>query len=228
MYLYAIVRWLRSYAYGRLMTSTSGVLHDLDLPLSSLMDNESDLPLPNFTGQTVADEDEDHYMHFLAQVSLSRLMNRIRSFHATINIDQLTMNFEPARLGENSPLSENTDTDHRPLRILIYEMDRQLEEWRVHLPAPLKWNNDHTAEMPNADTDPSPLDPLFIPSGALNMPLKQFHNLETLIAVLRSRYLHARYLIWLPVLYKVLHFPDQMIEGDVESCTIFLKVLLFL
>jgi hypothetical protein len=205
---------------ARALILISGVLLDLNLPLTSLTDVEGDLPLPNFGNRVVSIDEENYYMHFLAETSLSLLLARVHVFQSSFAVQRPSANAEEAPLKPLLSFPEVGDLDQH----WISEMDHQLEEWRAHLPAQLKWNDGHTAEMPNASDEPSSLDPLFLPSGAREMPLEQIHNSEVLIAVLRSRYLHAKFVIWLPILYKALHFPNKMTQKDGQDCTTFLKV----
>ena len=210
-----------------MLIAISGVLLDLGLPLASLTSGENDLPLPTFQGLAMNTDEENYYMHLLAQISLNRLIVRISSFQATFKIQQPSTSLEQEPSKQDSPSPKAKDTDPHLLSIWISEVNRQLDEWRAHLPDPLKWNDGHTAEMPNAGEDPSPLAPLFVPSGAFDMPLEQIHDMGILIAVLRSKYLHAKYLIGLPVIHKALHFPDRLTQKDVDDCAVFLKVRRF-
>jgi len=201
----------------------SGVLLDLHLPLTSLTEVEGDLPLPNFGERVVSINEENYYMHFLAEISLSLLLARVHAFQSSFAVRRPSASAEETLPKSLLSSPEVGDLNHQ----WISEMDHQLEEWRAHLPAQLKWNDGHTAEMPNASDEPSSLDPLFLPSGAREMPLEHIHNSEVLIAVLRSRYLHAKFVVWLPILYKALHFPDKMTQKDGQDCTTFLKVCCF-
>jgi hypothetical protein len=101
-----------------------------------------------------------------------------------------------------------------------------LEEWREALPNPLKWNDGLTSEMPNATNNPSPYEPLFVPNNPTNLPITHRFSLDILIALLRSRYLYARYIIYLPFVYKALHYPDQMSNDDFYGVTWCLKACL--
>ena len=243
MYDVAVVWELYLLQICHTLTNDSGVLLDLDLPLTSgATIDDDDLPLPTFSSLSLDPQEQSYYMHFLAEISLSRLIIRIRSFHFTFNPSQFVANFP-----EESPFKDEQDAllspdekattttsnyrtrhhhhpQNRPFDAIILEMDRQLEEWRAYLPYSLQWNDGHMREMPNATAHPLTGDPLFVAGGALELPQGQLHNLNVSIAVLKSRYLHAKFMIWTPVFYKAVHFPSRLSFWDFERCGEFLKV----
>lgn len=107
---------------------------------------------------------------------------------------------------------------------MVQEMSRQLDEWRLLLPDPLKWNDDQNEEMPNAGTIPSTDDPMFGPGRPTSAPRDSFKMSELLIACLRSRYQYVKYLIHLPYVYKALVAPEHVSEEDIHHCSLCLRV----
>ena len=200
------------------------MLLDLGLPLATFANGEDDLPLPNFSGVATTINDEHYFMNLLAQISLSRLTARVRSFQATFQIQQSWSNVEEEVPKGYASLPEGAENHRYSLSTWISEVDRQLDEWRAHLPDPLQWNDDHAADPPNANEGGSALDPPFDPGGASESPFEEAHNWEILIAVLRSKYMHAKYLIGLPIIYKALHFPARITQKDLGDCMVFIKV----
>ena len=210
-----------------MLIATSGVLLDLGLPLASITDGEDDLPLPSFSGVATTTNDEHYFMSLLAQISLSRLTARVRSFQATFQIQQSWTNVEEEMPKGYASLPEGGDNHHYSLSTWISEVDRQLNEWRAHLPDPLQWNDNHAAAKANANEGDPALDPPLDPGGTGESPFEEAHNWDILIAVLRSKYLHAKYLIGLPVIYKALHFPARITQKDLGDCMVFIKVCRF-
>lgn len=180
------------------------------------------MPLPHLEGAVTDAHEENYYMHLLAQISLSRLISRIVSFQTTYDVYQALASYEQSQPSEST--SEAQESDPRSLSFWTSELGRQLDEWRVHLPDALQWNNGYVDEMPNATSSPSTTAPLFVPSGGVEGSQNKTRDWDILIATLRSKYLYAKYLIGQPVVYKALHFPDRMTQKDVEDCAAFLKV----
>jgi hypothetical protein len=106
---------------------------------------------------------------------------------------------------------------HRPSYRESSLLADKLEAWRESLPGPLKWNDGMTSEMPNAIDNPLPYDPLFVLNNPSNLSITHSFSLDILIAILRSMYLYARYIIFLPFVFKALHHPDQMSNDDFDG-----------
>ncbi|KAF1993626.1 hypothetical protein P154DRAFT_449652 [Amniculicola lignicola CBS 123094] len=80
-----------------------------------------------------------------------------------------------------------------PTPIITAEMHHQLEEWRTNLPSSIQFSDDDSV-----DTSPSPA-----------------HVIAK--AMLRSRYLVAKFHIGRPFLYKALHFPEHTTGNEYQE-----------
>ena len=83
--------------------------------------------------------------------------------------------------------------------------------------------------------DTFPVDPnLAQPSTQHNVPLfsadltaeyvQYPYAYDIQVALLRTRYYYAKYIIYRPYVYKALHFPDQMQQEDAEGVAECLRV----
>lgn len=116
------------------------------------------------------------------------------------------------------------------------------------LPKELQWSEDDPAAFPAPHAPPagefkSALDPSLShapmrsgpPLFSVNLdmePVQYQYLYDIQVALLRSRYYYAKYIVYRPFVYKALHFPDQMSQTDAEgvaeclrvSCNIYLFV----
>ncbi|TAQ89561.1 hypothetical protein B7494_g2138 [Chlorociboria aeruginascens] len=143
----------------------------------------------------------------------------------------------------NSPFCESDDRGNQTshfeahyasqlaLRRLLKVLASQLIEWRSMLPRQLQWPEDNPTVFPTGhndthvfqqlDPDLSPHSessniPLFIPD--LNCdPARYEYLYDIQVALLRTRYYYAKYVVYRPFVYKALHFPDQMTQEDAEG-----------
>jgi len=115
-----------------------------------------------------------------------------------------------------------------------------LIQWRSMLPKELQWAEDDPAAFPAPHTSPvvdfkTALDPSLsqTPSRSqpplfstnLDMePLQYQYLYDIQVALLRSRYYYARYIVYRPLVYKALHFPEQMSQMDAEGVAECLRV----
>lgn len=117
----------------------------------------------------------------------------------------------------------------------INQLASQLEQWHDMLPAALKWQEDYPASFPNpaqdayssastsASSAPAPL--MF--TTDLDAPPSSYpYVLDIQVAILRTRYYYAKYLIHRPFLYKALHYPDAMTTSDAAGAATCLRAAL--
>lgn len=123
-----------------------------------------------------------------------------------------------------------------PTTTTLKQLAGQLDQWRLLLPRNLRWKESDPASFPLAALQPNyaaPLDPHFAdiprsprpehPGQALfsadldfeNEPLPYVYHIQ--VALLRTRYYYARYMVHRPFVYKALHFPDHMTQEDAEG-----------
>ncbi|KAF2022393.1 hypothetical protein BU24DRAFT_430726 [Aaosphaeria arxii CBS 175.79] len=154
------------------------ITQELLLPLSRLLEWETDMPIPKFTPSPrpktsisglVIDEDDSFFnFHFLAQAAHRIILTRLR-----YNMYQFS------------------DKEGAPTASMTAEMRHQLEQWRTNLPPSLQFTDDENLEL-----SPSPA-----------------HVFAK--AMLRSRYLVAKFHLGRPFLYKALHYsPGQISDNE--------------
>lgn len=141
--------------------------------------------------------------------------------------------------GMDTPAESNEDFGG-PTPSMLSELNGQLNRWRSLLPAPLRWPEDdplaypsiqqhHLMQpviigaVPDRHNPPPPPSALF--SSDLDKPIWYFPYVYDLqVALLRTRYYYAKYMVHRPFIYKALHFPDQMTEEDAEGVAVCLRV----
>lgn len=115
-----------------------------------------------------------------------------------------------------------------------------MTQWRGLLPRDLQWPEDDPAAFPTPQTgnigvndavDPSLATPRPGRPGAqlfttdLNSDPMQYRFVyDVQVAVLRTRYYYAKYVVYRPFVYKALHFPEQMTQEDAQGVAECLRV----
>lgn len=118
----------------------------------------------------------------------------------------------------------------------------QLTQWRGMLPRQLQWAEDDPTSFPTSQPAGSggynqPLDPSVSPSaGHTGMPMftadldaepvQYRYAYDTQVALLRTRYYYAKYMVYRPFVYKALHYPEHMTREDAEGVAECLTVCL--
>jgi hypothetical protein len=106
------------------------------------------------------------------------------------------------------------------------------------LPRDLQWAEDNPASFPtpqsvNIGGYNQPLDPDLSPrhtgvplfSTDLDRdPVHYPYGYDVQVALLRTRYYYAKYMVYRPFIYKALHFPEQMTQVDAEGVAECLRV----
>ena len=99
-------------------------------------------------------------------------------------------------------------------------MARQLDLWRALLPRPLQWLDSDFLDFPNIDSTNRRLaGPLFAPDHGV-ISIKHRYNLDIVTAQLRTRFYYARFNLYLPFIYKALHFSELMTHDDTDCCAL--------
>lgn len=178
----------------------SGPTGELGLARTGIADLQDSIPLPSFLIMAEGVEKLSFEVfiehHFLAQITLRTLLNRVkdmlRSQRNTFTTDGRSISILP--------------------EALITELFRQLQAWRHHLPPALRWHDDDAVEMLLQDALPG--------DGELgNNSIYQLPNPTMLLnSSLQTRYKYVMYLIYRPYIYKALHEPDTITTEDLEGC----------
>ncbi|KIM92758.1 hypothetical protein OIDMADRAFT_173784 [Oidiodendron maius Zn] len=200
---------------------------ELDLPPTGISGLADRVGFPSFSSPFCkADERANQFSyfeaHYATQVTLQRLCAKL---HQNIN-DSSTNN------SSDTP-SASSDDYGGPERGTLKQLAIQLSEWRGMLPRDLQWAEDDPASFPGLQqADSCDLDHALDPDSLLHqaqsrMPLfsidqnkepiqyPYFYNIQ--VALLRTRYYQAKYMIYRPFVYKALHFPEQMTQEDAEG-----------
>jgi hypothetical protein len=133
----------------------------------------------------------------------------------------------------SSDTSSSNDEFGGPSASSLKQLSMQLTQWRGLLPRDLQWPEDDAAGFPsphpiNLAGFNQPVDPnLGIQTGLSGLPFfttdldsEPVHYpfvYDIQVALLRTRYYHAKYMVYRPFIYKALHFPEQMTQEDAEG-----------
>ena len=135
----------------------------------------------------------------------------------------------------NSDTPSGFDEPAGPTPNSLKQLAGQLSQWRGMLPRELQWAEDYPASFPspqqtggiNQALDPSLSQsqekPLFT-TDLDSDPYQYPYVYDIHVALLRTRYYYAKYMVYRPFIYKALHFPDQMTQDDAEGVAECLRV----
>lgn len=115
-----------------------------------------------------------------------------------------------------------------------------MAHWRSLLPPELQWLDDNCDSFPTLqavtpDSFNNILDPNLSP-GLQNAGFALFtadldsepahypYIYDVQVALLRTRYYYTKYMVYQPLLYKALHFPERLTEDDARGVAEFLQV----
>jgi hypothetical protein len=97
-------------------------------------------------------------------------------------------------------------------------MAHQLESWRNLLPRSLQWQDTDRFAYPHlGPSHRLPNEPLFTTNN-LPVLIAHRHNIDIMVAQLRTRYYYARFMIYRPFIWRALHMPENMSDDDEEFC----------
>lgn len=136
--------------------------------------------------------------------------------------------------------SGSSDEFRGPSAQSLNQLAAQLTQWRGMLPRELQWKEDDPASFPsiqpvdagpyNQAVDPS-LSPQQAHSGAplftTDLSVEPVHYpyvYDIQVALLRTRYYYAKYMVYRPFIYKALHFPELMTQEDAQGVAECLRV----
>jgi hypothetical protein len=142
--------------------------------------------------------------------------------------------------------SVSTEDFGGPTASSLKQLAGQLAQWRGMLPRDLQWPEDDPTVFPSPEgAYPSGrsfnqlLDPNLPPSqGQASVPLfttdldvepvQYPYVYDIQVALLRTRYYYAKYTVYRPLIYKALHYPEQMTQEDAEGVAKCLRVRVLL
>jgi hypothetical protein len=122
----------------------------------------------------------------------------------------------------------------------LKQLASQLSQWRGMLPRDIQWAEDDPVSFPIPQQVDSgdfnlPLDPNLsshltqsrMPLFSTDLdkePIQYPYVYDIQVALLRTRYYQAKYMVYRPFVYKALHFPEQMTQEDAEGVAECLRV----
>lgn len=143
-------------------------------------------------------------------------------------------------MSNSSALATTNEDFSGPSADTLKQLASQLDQWRSLLPRDLQWPEDDPTVFPmsaeptyfyNQSLDPALAPPhqgqsgtqLFI-TDLHREPIQYSYAYDIQVALLRTRYYYAKYMVHRPFIYKALHFPAQMTQEDAEGVADCLKV----
>ncbi|EDO02155.1 hypothetical protein SS1G_04631 [Sclerotinia sclerotiorum 1980 UF-70] len=138
----------------------------------------------------------------------------------------------PWRLANMDTSSPSTDAFSFLSASGVQQLASQLTQWRGLLPSAIQWDEDDPASFPSVQTldqqtrniDPNLTSPASQdPRSALfstnidEEPTRYPYAYDIQVAVLRTRFYYAKYMVYRPFVYKVLHFPELVTPEDAQN-----------
>ena len=148
----------------------------------------------------------------------------------------------PATASADTPRTSNNGDFGGPSATSLNQLASQLSQWRSMLPRDLQWAEDDPVSFPS----PQPaggynqsLDPTLSPQRSRtgvplftvdldSEPVHYPYVYDIQVALLRTRFYYAKYMVHRPFVYKALHFPEQMTQEDAQGVAECLRVSLVL
>ncbi|OQD74291.1 hypothetical protein PENDEC_c011G06209 [Penicillium decumbens] len=198
---------MKSRVYWNCLMNETILVQELHLPPSGLSRLEEKIPIPKFIGfeatgyvstrypSSIVVDDSYFQYHFLAQVAHRIILTRIR--HS---------------------LYFYSDSEAIPLPAVNAELHHQLEQWRTNLPSAIQFPDLYHPRSYSTPADPSPQSASPIPISPRPDPTRPISPAVAVTdAMLRGRYMIAKFHIGRPYLYKALLIPNQLTDDDLEQ-----------
>lgn len=212
---------MKSRVYWNCLMNETILVQELHLPPSGLSRFEEVVPIPKFIGfetlgflpsrfSSSAEDIDDSFFqyHFLAQVAHRIILTRIR--HS---------------------LYFHSDSGNFPQPAVNVELHHQLGQWRQNLPPGLKFPDPTTVSTTTtpqtAATSPNPISPHPLSTTTTTTTTANTNTntntrpLSPAVAVseamLRGRFLIAKFHIGRPYLYKALRIPSLLTDDELEQ-----------
>lgn len=219
-------------AYWHSAILETGLHIELDLPATGLL-NDPVSSITSFNGQDVqlsecdeyADEISHYRAHYASQLSLHRLCSDAH--------DEINESMGLATRTDDTSESFNSSTAKA-----LANLEGKLQQWRDMLPKPLQWPEDDPTVYPDEvhakfqhkldpelleDANPPKLFTAQRPENCRPPRLFPFvYDIQ--VALLRTRYYYAKYMVYRPYVYKALHFPKLLTLQDKVAVATCLRV----
>ncbi|KAG5785858.1 hypothetical protein H9Q73_000439 [Fusarium xylarioides] len=172
----------------------SQILAEFDFPASGLGKLASSMPLPVVPGAGADPSHAQYQFFFLALISMRKLLNRILFHLYSRDHTEDSANGEPTHADKPAAFPSVSPS-------VMFELDRQLEEWRTCLPQGLEfpaYSEAQLADIPELDQTHRSTD-------------------ERLRGHLMARYFAAKSIIHRPYIYKTLHHGATASLSDADA-----------
>ncbi|ATZ46138.1 hypothetical protein BCIN_01g07910 [Botrytis cinerea B05.10] len=211
-------------AYWHCATMETTLHLDIDLPLTSMMNLEMHIEMPLFPmpfceDDLKGDRESNWQAHSSSVLALRRICVQMQNGIS-----------EMSKMDANSSCSEGyTFLTAAGVR----QLASQLTQWRGLLPSALQWVEDEPASFPYVQTperdieniDPnftSPMSqqsyrPVLFSTDIDEEPVRYPYAYDIQVATLRTRYYYAKYMVYRPFVYKVLHSPELVTPEDAQN-----------
>jgi hypothetical protein len=123
---------------------------------------------------------------------------------------------------------------------VLKQLDSRLTQWRGLLPSDLQWSDQDSAAFPGpqptSTASTHSLDPELSPQRFSRAgrslfttdldrePVHYMYLYDVQVALLRTRYYYAKYMVYRPFVFKALHYPEMMSQQDAEGVAECLRV----
>ncbi|CAL3964274.1 unnamed protein product [Diplocarpon coronariae] len=203
---------------------------ELDLPLTGILDIGDRVGMPSFNtpfceSDHLGNQATNFEAHYASSLALRRLC---AGLNASIH-DSTSTSGTPGSFEFGGPSAS-----------ALNQVAAQLTQWRGLLPRDLQWAEDDPASFPSPQTrtrnsrsvgsfhqsvDPNlsaaaqhgqPNTQLFS-SDLKREPIRYNFVYDVQVAILRTRYYYAKYMVYRPFVYKALHFPGLMTQEDAQG-----------
>jgi len=205
-------------------------------------------PMPFCEDDLKGDRESNWQAHSSSVLALRRICVQMHngiseSKHTTLKLIffffliKLTSSTKVSKMDANSSCSEGyTFLTAAGVR----QLASQLTQWRGLLPSALQWVEDEPASFPYVQTperdieniDPnftSPMSqqsyrPVLFSTDIDEEPVRYPYAYDIQVATLRTRYYYAKYMVYRPFVYKVLHSPELITPEDAQNVAECLRV----
>ena len=165
--------------------------------------------------------ESDSAYHLSAMTALGRLIRRASDViheYEPLSHDVTWRAKEPLAFGNGAPgewLSKPNSRERFPIGVSRALVD-ELHDWRQTLPPKLQWSDDRKFDFPEIGSSTAHNSIFNLARNA--EPHEIDHNVDVVVAHLRTCYYQASFLLYRPFIYKAIHQPELMTPLDRKCC----------
>lgn len=168
------------------------------------------------------DKDDTRAFCFIAMITFSRLIRRVdntmHGYEPGIGETELLWQASGMQtLVEPSTCLPSTGGYSEPPSGLALELLHELDCWRNALPQRIQWSDEDFINSEEVEPLTTALNAKFF-DPCHKFGFGQLDHNDIAVALLRTRFYHARFLICRPFIYKALHLPELITADDRIKC----------